>query len=218
MKTDLAARVTPPPDSPDWLGHVPATDDDIADLERRLGLLLPPAYAAFLRATNGWRRTTTFIDRLRPAAEVNWFRTENENWADIYAEGGSDDSDDEFYAYAQDGSAPFHRAAHMKLAGRRPEPLDRRRPAVDHRAGEDRVLVHVQAGAPRMNLPHRAPPHERWPPEDVGVDRAICSACSAPAGRAGDMSGFAATSGPDSGTGTNRAPRQLGHFRRHAGR
>src|SRR3954451_19134731 len=89
MTTQLAGRVAPPPDSPDWLGYAPATDDEIADLERRLCLLLPPSYDAFLRTSNGWRRTTSFIGRIRPAAEVNWFRIENESWADIYAEAGS---------------------------------------------------------------------------------------------------------------------------------
>src|SRR6266404_7901485 len=114
MATELAKRVNPPPAAPDWLGYAPATDDDIADLERRLGLLLPPFYKAFLRTTNGWRRTTPFIDRIRPAAEVNWFRIENENWANVYSEGGTDAPDDEYYAYDRDGSSPFHRPAHVK--------------------------------------------------------------------------------------------------------
>ncbi len=63
--------------------------------------------------TNGWRRTTFAIDRVRPAAEVGWFRVENEQWVDAYAECGSDLPDEEYYDYSK-GSAPDHRAAHMK--------------------------------------------------------------------------------------------------------
>lgn len=114
MTTHLAARVDPAPDAPDWLGYAPATDDDVSELERRLGLLLPPSYASFLRTSNGWRRTTFAIGRIRPSAEVNWFRIENEQWAGIYADSGSDAPDEDYYAYDQDGSGPFHRAAHMK--------------------------------------------------------------------------------------------------------
>jgi hypothetical protein len=114
MNTELANRVAALPDSPDWLGYAPATDDDLADLERRLGLLLPPSYESFLRTTNGWRRITPFIGRIRPAAEVNWFRIENEHWSDVYAEGGSKAPDQEYYAYDHEGSGQAHRAAHMK--------------------------------------------------------------------------------------------------------
>jgi cell wall assembly regulator SMI1 len=72
-QTELAKRLDPPAESSDWLGFAPAADDDIAAAERRLGVLLPPSYRAFLKTSNGWRRTTPFIGRVRPVAEINWF-------------------------------------------------------------------------------------------------------------------------------------------------
>ena len=36
-----------------WLGFPPATDDELADAERRLKIPLPPSYRAFLKVSNG---------------------------------------------------------------------------------------------------------------------------------------------------------------------
>jgi len=113
MASELAGRVSSPPQSPDWLGFVPASRQDLKELEDRLGMALPPSYGSFLLVSNGWRRTTFAIDRIRPAAEVDWFRVENEQWVDAYSETGSDLPDDAYYDYAQ-GSASDHRAEHMK--------------------------------------------------------------------------------------------------------
>jgi HEAT repeats/SMI1 / KNR4 family (SUKH-1) len=113
MASELAGRVSPAPESPDWLGFAPAEEQELKDLEDRLGMALPPSYRSFLFVTNGWRRTTFAVDRIRPAAEVDWFRVENEQWVDLYPESGSDLPDDEYYNYT-DGSAPDHRADHMK--------------------------------------------------------------------------------------------------------
>lgn len=112
-QTELAKRLDPPAESAHWLGFAPVSDEEIAEAERRLGVLLPPSYRAFLKTSNGWRRTTTFIGRVRPVAEINWFRVENEEWAEIYAEQGSDLPDTEYFDYSE-GSAPDHRASHMK--------------------------------------------------------------------------------------------------------
>ncbi len=57
-----------------WLGYPPATPSEIAAVEERLGIALPPSYRAFLSVTNGWRMTTTFIKRVRPVGEVAWYR------------------------------------------------------------------------------------------------------------------------------------------------
>lgn len=105
MASDLAARVRPDPQSPEWLGFDPAGEQDLTNLESRLGMVVPPSYRSFMLVTNGWRRTTFAIDRVRPAAEVGWFRVENEQWVDAYAECGSDLPDEEYYDYSK-GSAP----------------------------------------------------------------------------------------------------------------
>jgi hypothetical protein len=118
MRTGLAERVSPPTESPDWLGFEPATDSDIATLEARLGLILPPSYRSFLMTTNGWRITTRFIYRIRPAAEVNWFRVENENWVQVYEQCVPKLSADYDYRnlcrYTEDGTEVDYHPGHMK--------------------------------------------------------------------------------------------------------
>ncbi len=113
MSSSLAKSVDPAPEFHDWLGFAAATSNDLDDLEKRLGVILPPSYKSFLLMSNGWRRTDFSIDRIRPAAEVNWFRVENEQWAEIYAENGSELSDEQYYTYPEN-EASDHRAAHMK--------------------------------------------------------------------------------------------------------
>jgi len=114
MNSELAERVEPSPKSPDWLGYSPATQEDIEKLESRLGVILPPSYKAFLSISNGWLRTTSFIDRIRPAEEVNWFRVENENWVNLYSDSGSEESDEDYYLYDEDYAGADHRAEHMQ--------------------------------------------------------------------------------------------------------
>ena len=111
MGTELAVSVEPPPDSTDWLGFAPATASDIEAAERRLGLVLPPSYRSFLLTSNGWRRTTPFIDRIRPVQEVDWFSTENEQWVEFYSDNDVSVTDAE-YDYSDDGASGC-RAEHM---------------------------------------------------------------------------------------------------------
>ena len=58
-----------------WLGNTPATDAEIAVLESRLGLTLPPSYRAFLQFSNGWNGTeeTPEVPILLPTNEVDRF-------------------------------------------------------------------------------------------------------------------------------------------------
>ena len=67
-----------------WLGYAPATDDQLARLESRLGKPLPPSYRALLRASNGFRMPQMNIPRLRPADEVQWLRAENQPLIDLF--------------------------------------------------------------------------------------------------------------------------------------
>ena len=115
MKTELAARIRSVARiHQNWLGfHLrPCRGGEIETLEQRLGVTLPESYKAFLLTTNGWRRPTAFINRLRPTQDVNWFRVENEQWVEVYSESGSTLPDEEYYKYGKDGASD-HRAEHM---------------------------------------------------------------------------------------------------------
>jgi cell wall assembly regulator SMI1 len=53
-----------------WLGFAPASADEIAAAEARLGRSLPPSLRAFLEVTNGWRDAGHFIYRVAGTAEL----------------------------------------------------------------------------------------------------------------------------------------------------
>jgi len=112
MQSSLAATIDLPTESPDWLGFKPATKREIQDLEQRLGVTLPASYREFLRLSNGWRRTTPFVSRIRPTEEVDWFHVENEHWVEVFSQHGCQKPDEEYYVYGPQGAAD-HRAEHM---------------------------------------------------------------------------------------------------------
>ena len=92
-----------------WLGYKPATDRQIAQAEKRLGIELPPSYKAFLRVSDGWRNTTPFVDKLLPIREVAWFAADHPSWIDAY--GGDNLSPElptrEYFSYGQEASLWF---------------------------------------------------------------------------------------------------------------
>lgn len=69
-----------------WLGFPPATEEEIAEAERRLGVALPPSYRAFLRVTNGWRRTSPFIERVWGTDQVEWLQVRNKELIEIWTD------------------------------------------------------------------------------------------------------------------------------------
>ncbi|WP_169314157.1 SMI1/KNR4 family protein [Streptomyces piniterrae] len=71
-----------------WLGFVPASADEVAAAEARLGRELPPSLREFLLTTNGWRDAGNFIYRLAGTSELAWLADTDEDsgWIDAYSE------------------------------------------------------------------------------------------------------------------------------------
>jgi hypothetical protein len=67
-----------------WLGYPAATEEQLTELEARLGKALPPSYRAFLKTSNGFRQPQILVWRLLPAEEVEWFRVRNQETIDIW--------------------------------------------------------------------------------------------------------------------------------------
>ncbi|TVT48591.1 SMI1/KNR4 family protein [Amycolatopsis rhizosphaerae] len=65
-----------------WLGFAPATEDEVAAAEARLGLRLPPSYREFLLTTNGWRDAGCFVYRMRDTSDLGWLRDHEPYWED----------------------------------------------------------------------------------------------------------------------------------------
>jgi SMI1 / KNR4 family (SUKH-1) len=86
LLSDEAIRETLPKKviSSAWLGYKGASDNRIADLEKRLDMALPPSYRSFLAETDGWRNCGAFIYNMWPCSEVRWFRERNQQWIDAY--------------------------------------------------------------------------------------------------------------------------------------
>jgi hypothetical protein len=82
VDTDISSEVI----ASGWLGYPGATDDQIANLEARLGQILPPSYRAFLEVSNGFRLLGMTIERLLSADEVDWFREGHQGTIDILKE------------------------------------------------------------------------------------------------------------------------------------
>ncbi|SEF34028.1 SMI1 / KNR4 family (SUKH-1) [Amycolatopsis pretoriensis] len=76
----------------EWLGFAPASEDDVAAAEARLGVRLPPSYRQFLRCTNGWRDAGGFVWRLRDTTTVGWLRDLEPFWEEPWEDFvGADD-------------------------------------------------------------------------------------------------------------------------------
>jgi cell wall assembly regulator SMI1 len=67
-----------------WLGFPPATEKQLAQLEKRLGYQLPPSYRNFLLTTNGWSRTSEFIGCIRSTSKVGWLETDDPELVDVW--------------------------------------------------------------------------------------------------------------------------------------
>ena len=70
-RDDLAPEVI----ASGWCGQPGAGESEILELERRLGIALPPSYRSFLSLSNGWRPFSSFIERLLSVKEVEPFRS-----------------------------------------------------------------------------------------------------------------------------------------------
>lgn len=95
----------------------PRRDDQLADVERRLKIPLPPSYRAFLKVSNGWGQTTFAIEHVWGTRQINWFRKKNRDWIEAYTvpsmwEPHEETPDEEYFAYEQ--LAAEFRSAHLK--------------------------------------------------------------------------------------------------------
>ena len=59
-RQEVVAALAPRRLESDWIGLPPATDEQIAATELRLGVRLPPSNVAFLQVSNGWPVTGNF--------------------------------------------------------------------------------------------------------------------------------------------------------------
>lgn len=96
-----------------WLGYPGASEQVLQELEQRLGRLLPRSYRTFLQLTNGWRRTSPFIEHVWPTTDVDYFRARNQDWIDILRETSSPVTPKEHVRYGEDQDTATYRAEYL---------------------------------------------------------------------------------------------------------
>lgn len=67
-----------------WFGYPGATEEQICQAESRLGVYLPPSYRDFLKITNGWRQTTSFIRKLWSTDGIERFAARHPKWIEAF--------------------------------------------------------------------------------------------------------------------------------------
>jgi hypothetical protein len=96
-----------------WLGYPPASEDEISQLEDRLGANLPSSYRAFFKVTNGWRVTGFFVGKLWSTHEVEWLHTRHQDLIDNWLVGEQSLGgplpvpNDKYFVYG-DEQEPYH--------------------------------------------------------------------------------------------------------------
>lgn len=71
----------------EWLGYAGASEEELSAVEARLGMILPPSYKHFLRASNGWRFYSLRIGRFWSTQEVQWAWPASQWWIEIAEQG-----------------------------------------------------------------------------------------------------------------------------------
>jgi hypothetical protein len=79
-----------------WLGYQPATGQEIAATEERLGVRLPPSLHGFLLASNGWGPVAKWTEALTSCNEIDWFRSTHPEFVEAVQETDDDGYDDIF--------------------------------------------------------------------------------------------------------------------------
>lgn len=90
-------------------------EGEIAALEDRLGVRLPPSYRSFLLKVNGCARLGLSLGGLLPADRVDWFRSKYEDWVDAYDDAAFDDVSEEAHkVYGPDQDPARFRRAYLR--------------------------------------------------------------------------------------------------------
>ena len=93
-----------------WLGFEPAGNEVIDKRERELNTSLPKSYCEFLKASNGFRSVSPFLDNLFSIEKVNWLRElDDASWFDYDDEVDSQIDDNEYLDYENQDSVWYRK-------------------------------------------------------------------------------------------------------------
>ncbi|MBE9114806.1 SMI1/KNR4 family protein [Lusitaniella coriacea LEGE 07157] len=94
----------------------PATEEEIQELEQRLGQTLPPSYRNFLLYSNGWT-VANMYQKLFGTQEVDWFNTLNQEWVEAWTGIEEDEiSDEKYFQYGEHQDCVYMRSRYLETA------------------------------------------------------------------------------------------------------
>src|SRR4051812_15328087 len=67
-----------------WSGFPPASAEQVAVAEARLGCVLPPSFREFLLTSDGWQQAGYFGGEVRGTGELGWLRDLDPTRAGVY--------------------------------------------------------------------------------------------------------------------------------------
>lgn len=104
-----------------WLGYPGASETEIAEVEARLGVILPPSYRAFLATSNGWRWPELFIPKVWSTNEIEWLVTRHQDGITAWREGEQAYADtvipdEEYLIYGDEQQPTTMRSQYLQTA------------------------------------------------------------------------------------------------------
>ena len=85
------------------------SEGQLAAVEERLKIELPPSYRTFLSACNGWKFASDTTPIIRPVEKIRWFRKEHKDWYEAYQMSAEPLSvmEKDYFDYAKQDCAVF---------------------------------------------------------------------------------------------------------------
>ncbi|WP_198525107.1 SMI1/KNR4 family protein [Kamptonema formosum] len=100
-----------------YLGYPEATEEQIASAEARLGVILPPSYREFLKASNGLRSISKYGIEFYSTEDLDWYANGNEDWINEVLEILQDPvADEEYFVYGEGQNNLSFRPEYLQTA------------------------------------------------------------------------------------------------------
>jgi hypothetical protein len=99
-----------------WLGYEGASEEEIANTERRLNTSLPPSYKEFLKVSNGFKQLNCFVWNILPVDKIDWLEKFEPTLFDLYSTEFKDafnPTDEEYFVYGEKQKSTDFRSEYL---------------------------------------------------------------------------------------------------------
>ncbi|MGB1041147.1 MAG: SMI1/KNR4 family protein [Flavobacteriales bacterium] len=74
-----------------WIGYNPSNDNEIINIEKKLGITLPKEYKEFMKITNGFSQSTITEPEFYSIDKIDWLKNVDDELINIWKENGLKD-------------------------------------------------------------------------------------------------------------------------------